>query len=217
MNPAPRKKEKSTKEFAYPISEQIVLPKPVASLPVKSFVDVINGRKSTKIFRELNLSEISNILWISAKVKALSVQDNGYILTYRSAPSAGARHPIDIVLQFEKNNELFYYNPFDHSINKLRINFRIANALNIHTRKILNTKLGMMVWFIAHEGRTAAKYINHKSLVWRDAGACIYCFQLTCAALGVNSCPVGTLGEPYLSKAFQKFGKVYGVGGIMIG
>lgn len=213
MNPTPKSKESRVAEFNYPITEQIPLPRP--KMPKVDLLNCISERKSVRQFRKMTLERISQILWLSTKIKKVHVQKNGYILTHRPAPSAGARHPIDILIQFDNN--LFYYNAFDHSLNKLKLKPEILKALDKHSHKILPRRSGTMVWFISHNDRTAAKYKHPKSLIWRDAGALIYCFQLASTALGINSCPVGTLGEPFLSKAFKKHGNVESVGGLVIG
>lgn len=165
------------------------------------------------------LEDIGNILWSSCKVKDTFMQNNGFILTHRPSPSAGARHPIDILVssQILGTSQFYYYNPFEHSLNKLKLNEANVLSFDNHLNNIMDRNKGTIIWFIAHPSRTEAKYNNSMSLVWRDAGALIYCVQIASKGYGFNSCPIGSLGEPYISHMFLDFGTVFGVGGIIIG
>lgn len=218
-NPSPKKKEGKSIIFNYPIIDTIELIKPSYIKPI-NFWDVINDRRSTREFHELSLDEISKILWISAKVKEIFVQDNGYVLTQRPSASAGARHPIDIVVLstvLDSLKSIYYYNPFSHNLNRLTLKTDFIEQLKSHVNLIFDLKISTIFWFVAHPSRTEAKYKNYLSLVWRDAGALIHSIQITCAGLGINSCAVGTLGEPYISKMFLENGEVFGVGGVIVG
>ncbi len=182
-----------------------------------AFSKVITNRQSTRKFRPVSKEQISELLWYTAKVKSLQVQDNGYILTHRGVPSGGARHPIDIIAYDPKmfgNAHFYYYNPFDHSLNQV-VNTHTAPLIN-HVNQIVPIDDGTLLWFVAHTQRTAAKYENSESLIWRDSGALINSMQLTCTALSLNSCPIGSLGEPYISDFFG-VPDIFGAGGIIIG
>lgn len=217
-NPTPRDKEEQPLQINYPIVNTLQLDKPIHFKPI-NFWDVIDNRNSTRNFRRLFLEEISAVLWASSKVKSLSLQENGYILTKRPASSAGARHPIDLIVISPTLNckDLHYYNPFDHTLNKLNLTeFPLDDFLN-HVSSIISLVDGTVVWFICHPHRTSAKYDNFQSLVWRDAGVLIHSIQIACCGLGLSSCPVGSLGEPFISSGFSRIGDIFGVGGIIIG
>ena len=217
-NPIPKNAEEFPIKVEYPIVQTIKLDQSKDYSPV-NFWDVLNNRRSSRNFRKLSLDEISSVLWASSKVKSLSVQKNGYILTHRPASSAGARHPIDIIILSATLNckEFHYYNPFDHSLNRLKLEkFSVDDFLN-HVESVIPFGDGTIVWFICHPHRTSAKYDNFQSLVWRDAGVLIHSLQMVCSALGLNSCPVGSLGEPFISQGFSPLGEIFGVGGIIIG
>jgi SagB-type dehydrogenase family enzyme len=217
-NPFPKNKEDDPLIVHYPIVNTLKLDEPGYYKPV-NFWDVLRNRSSGRDFRKLSLEEISAVLWASSKVKNLAVQENGYILTHRPASSAGARHPIDLVVTSStlNCNEFHYYNPFDHTLNKLDlVNFSIDAFLH-HIASVISLGEGTIIWFICHPQRTSAKYENFQSLVWRDAGVLIHSIQIACCGLSLNSCPVGSLGEPFISKGFSDVGDIFGVGGILIG
>lgn len=219
-NPLPQRSEKKVLPFPYPITATRKLKSP-KNLPSVDFFKTIKERRSIRIFKKIKEEDLSNLLWASSKIQSINLQDNGYVLTQRPTPSAGARHPIDLVIScptMASNETLFYYNPIEHSLNELDLNKRISESLYKHGQEVLPAGSEVtMVWLVTHKNRTNAKYRNADSLVWRDAGAVLYCIQIVCSALGLNSCQIGTLGNPYIKELFKELGMVSGGGCIFIG
>lgn len=215
-NPQPKATEERVTSFDYPIQHTIKLSKNIDPIPTR-FDEVIINRKSERTFSGINLHQLSNILWYTAKVKQAYVQDNGYILTHRGTPSAGARHPIDILIINQTlldSNLPHYYNPIEHTLNRLDLPDLLIANFTEHINTIVNIANATIIWFAAYPERTAAKYENHESLIWRDAGALTNSIHLTCTALKLNSCLIGSLGEPYVSDLFSK---AFGAGGLLVG
>jgi len=218
-NPQPKPTEERVPSFDYPIQHSVKLSKNIDPLPAR-FDEVINSRKSQRTFSGISLQQLSNILWYTAKVKQTLVQENGYILTHRGTPSAGARHPIDILIISRTllNSDLpHYYSPIEHTLNRLGLPAQLVANLFEHINTIVSTTNATILWFIAHPERTGAKYEEPESLIWRDAGALINSIQLTCTALNISCCPIGSLGEPYISDLFNRQSGVFGAGGVLIG
>lgn len=220
MNPSPRSVEDSIISFDYPIIEKSVLNRTNLKEHSNIFKSIVE-RRSNRNLEPINIESINKLLWYSAKAAHINIINNGYIISSRRAPSAGGRHPIDVIISLPKlqiqERTLSYYNPFDHSLNLLSTHREISIDFFYHINGILPIGNAAVIWFVAHPNRTSAKYENFESLIWRDAGALIYCFQLVSTALGLKTCPVGSLGEPYISKLFKEYGNVYGVGGLLIG
>lgn len=218
-NPQVKRVEDTIPAFNYNILESFKLPKTITPLKI-SFDTVIANRKSSHNFNQVTLQQITDILWYVAKVKTTFLQDNGYILTRRGTASAGARHPIDIVISNSKllsDGYFYYYNPFEHSLNKLaNSNSDIVSFVH-HINEIVDTTNATILWFIAHKKRTKAKYKYADSLIYRDAGVLIHAIQMVCTALDLNSCPIGSLGEPFISNFFNNQIGVSGAGGLLIG
>ena len=214
-NPEIKPVEDVVPAFNYPINEVIKLSRDIKPLD-KRFDTVISSRKSIRLFKQLELTQIGDILWYVAKVRDTYHQDNGYILTHRGTASAGARHPIDIIINIPvlSKGDFYYYNPFEHSLNNLK-EFE-GNNLIAHVNNIIDTKNATIIWLVAHKYRTQAKYSDADSLIWRDAGALINGIQMVCSAMDLNSCPIGSLGEPYISGYFNQEG-IVGAGGLLIG
>lgn len=218
-NPEPKRNEDAPVVFHYPVDNSIQLIRPSHIEPIY-LADVIAQRRSTHIFRQLSLVEISKVLWLSAKVQEIAWQSNGYILSRRPSASAGARHPIDILIMspiLDSLKSFHYYNPFAHSLSRLVLSDILIEEFTNHVSSVLDVANATIIWFIAHPDRTEAKYNNAQSLIWKDAGALIHSIQIACAGYNIKSCPVGSLGEPYISQMFKEHGNVFSAGGIVVG
>lgn len=216
-NPKPRKIQKETKTFNYQIEEYISLP-PIQNVTDPSFFTVLNKRKSERIFNPLSLQQISNLLWHSLKVKKIILSEGDKILSHRASPSAGAIHPVDVFISLPTKFEflnLYYYNPYIHKLATLKFNKSELKIFFKNINKSLPLEKATVIWFAAQPERTAIKYKNYDSLIWRDAGALTMTVQLVATALNINSCPIGTLGQPFLSKSFGK--KLISGGGLLLG
>jgi len=69
---------------------------------------------------------------------------------------------------------------------------------------------------VAEPGKTSAKYSSSSSLVWRDAGVLLGHIGLAAESLGLNYCPLGITGEPWVSQLDSQ-GKLSGVGLALLG
>ncbi|WP_439695380.1 nitroreductase family protein [Mucilaginibacter sp. AW1-7] len=216
INPTPKSAEDFVSSFAYPISYIERLPKPSHNY-VSDFFELTRLRTSEKNLSDLSASQLSDLLWYAAKVIDTHYQDNGYILSHRPSPSAGARHPIDLLIINPSENPVFqYYNPFEHSLNNLKLNEDLFTDFVTHINDNIPVGKGTVIWLIAHVNRTSAKYDNPASLVWRDAGALLQILQMTATAMNLGSCPFGTLADPFINKLFAD-AAIISCGGIIIG
>lgn len=221
LNPTPKKTNDSYQLFDYPIIKTERLPRNGDDKD-SPLLEFIQRRESLRNFKIIDANVLNKVLWFSAKVGKIDIQRDGYILSSRSSPSAGGRHPIDIIISRPDSKQMeermfSYYNPFDHSLNLLDLNKQKCNEFLLHINSIVSITDATVIWFVAHSSRTSMKYENCESLIWRDAGALIYCFQLVCTTFDLKSCPIGSLGEPYISELFHKEAGVFGVGGLLLG
>ena len=214
-NPAPKSQEDEVPVFAYPIKERIKLQRPIVGAYSADFFELAVTRRSGHSFAPLLSEQLDHLLWFAAKVLETHVQPDGYVLSHRPSPSAGARHPIDILVC--SNDRLAYYNPFEHSLATLNLDLSVVAELMAHIHTAVNMQDGIFLWLLAHPARTAAKYENPESLVWRDAGALLQQIQLTATALKLNSCPLGTLAEPFAARLFGNTDGLLSAGGIIVG
>ena len=217
-NPAPKSQEDTVPVFVYPVKTKVKLQGPKAEVLSADFFQLSLARSSSRNFGPLIPGQLDHLLWFAAKALATQVQSDGYVLSHRPSPSAGARHPIDIlVCSDDTQPTIAYYNPFEHSLATLSLDPIMVTALMTHINAAVNMQQGVFLWLLAHPPRTSAKYTHPESLIWRDAGALLQQIQLTATALKLNSCALGTLAEPFADRLFGNIGSVLSTGGIIVG
>ena len=217
MNPTPRKSSKQADLFRYPIvDKKLILRRPGENEHISNFFETLAQRKSITKLGALNSHDLDYLLWYACRVKDIAV-DNGYILSHRPSPSAGAIHPIDILVHHPANDFLYYYSPLDHSLYQLDFEKERTDSFLSHISVAFPSRQATLLWFVAHSYRTEKYYGDHESLIWRDSGALVQTLQLTATALGLGSCPVGTLAEPYVTHLHGNFKSISSGGGIIVG
>jgi len=218
-NPKPKDNWMPHIPFVYNTQKKALLEKPVMERQ-EDFLNVIFKRRSDTSLLPISLSELSELLYYSNRIQHLGKDDYGYITTKRTAPSAGGRHPIDILVSFptkeNKTRLLNYYNPIDHSLNELVIESSIQNIFFDEVNQNLDIKNAVLLWFSIQPYKTSSKYENAESLYWRDVGALLYCIQLVSSFLELKSCPLGTLAANSFHLLFENDSLLSG-GGILVG
>ena len=218
-NPSPKKTQSKILPFSYPIVSIDKLRVPLHQSDTL-FLETLSSRRSERNFRKLKKRQLSDLLYYSARTVKINGTKDGNLWFQRPSPSAGGLHPIDIIVCIPKKDDysINYYNPIDHSLNRLKLDTGLVANFVKHINEIIPThNKSTILWLVAHEYRTATKYINPTSLVWRDAGCLLFCINLVSTALNMRCCILGSLGEPNISRLFKKFGDVYGIGGCLIG
>ena len=204
--------------FVYPSLEKITLPRVTSFKRQNDFLDVLRERRSVKQLGECAIEKLSEILFHA--VKPYSVCKDDYDMTvYRSAsPSAGGRHPIDILVGLPENEgrRLFLYEPLSHSLRRLDIPVELQQEFFDDVNQTLLMGDSVLIWFSIQYMRTASKYTDYESLVWRDAGAQLCCLQQVAKYVGLDSCPIGYLAEETFYGMFHCESLISG-GGMIIG
>jgi SagB-type dehydrogenase family enzyme len=216
-SPILRDQELSYQEFSYPVVSRQFLSKPLIknSSPV---LDVVGGRRSRRTFKPLTSEQLNALLWHSSRTINLSPPVLKVRWEHRPAPSAGGRHPIDVlIVQRERGEDkLFLYQSIPHALATLKADQENIDGLVLAAERVLPRQEATVLWFGAQFERTLSRYENGDSLVWKDAGALTATFAFVAEALNLNFCPIGVTGEPYLSQCLETI-KVTGVGGAYIG
>lgn len=217
-NPKPKKIQDEYIPFNYSIKDKKKLNR---SFQIKNqhFLDVIMNRRSNKVFHPLSLENLSELLYFSNKIHELYEEDSGYIASKRTAPSAGGRHPIDLLISMpttKSERNLAYYNPIDHSLNELNINGQklVSFFSEINENILINN--ACVIWFSIQTNKTQTKYENCESLYWKDCGALLYCIQIVSNYIGLKSCPLGNLATNGYNNIFKTDQLISG-GGILVG
>lgn len=204
--------------FVYLSLEKITLPRITSSKRQNDFLDVLRERRSVKQLGGCTIEKLSEILFHA--VKPYTICKDDYDMTvYRSAsPSAGGRHPIDILVGLPENagRRLFLYEPLSHSLRRLDVPVELQREFFDDINQTLPLGDSVLIWFSIQYMRTASKYNDYESLVWRDTGAQLCCLQQVAKYVGLDSCPIGYLAEDTFNRLFHCDSLVSG-GGMIIG
>lgn len=214
-DPHPKIAQDKFTPYIYPIKKKLQLNRHIESKS-KYFLEVILSRESTRVFTKFTELDLEKLLHYCCQIKSIDFDETGFILTKRTTPSAGSRHPVDLLISMPHNlRTLSYYNPLDHTLGELQIERNKLDNFFLTINKNLPIQNACIIWFSIQTGKTASKYHNPESLYWRDAGALIYALQLIVTYLGFKSCPIGTLSSDTFNELFQDENLLSG-GGILI-
>ncbi len=230
------------------VGTAVLLPLPRVSR--RQFFSVLASRRSTHAFSAPALEDISTLLWYTGRTLATAEPTPPATRgdwEHRIPPSAGGRHPVDLVLMNPPvgvaaphtastaalvhpetepaehgADRLYLYDPLRHALRELDVDDGTAlRALQQLPPTLLPTATGIEVatilWFAAQVDRTAAAYEHPESLIWRDAGCVLATLTYVAAALDLACCPLGCTGEPWLSVALHNPTSIAGVGGCVVG
>jgi SagB-type dehydrogenase family enzyme len=158
--------------------------------------EVLRTRRSRRQWHPPALNEIAAVLVRSARVLDFAVGDDGYVMTHRPTPSAGARHPLDLHVLASHVDGLapgaWRFDPVRCELVETRLAWQ-------PTLRQLGDVMGSpvppaAVVLVAHLDRTLARYPTGMSLVWRDAGALLATLHLAATDVDLASCMAGTCG-----------------------
>lgn len=218
-SPMPRLKELSYSEFKYAVIDKRYLPAPEQEIG-REIGAVLSARRTRRVFKPISLDDLSLLLWHSARAASVSDPSAYTRWQHRPVPSAGGRHPIDLLVlrKCEGFWQVYLYNPISHSVSKLALRGGTSPDQFVdRINKVVPVGQATVIWFGAQFDRTMSKYKNGESLVWRDAGALISIISIVAEALEMNSCALGVTGEPWLSSLLDSGKNVVGAGGMLIG
>lgn len=218
-NPKPKNEPYKFIPFVYPIRVKHKLER--CSVDSKAdFLEILMSRRSRSDFSSISIKEVSELLYLSTKIQSIKIDSSGFVLTKRTSPSGGARHPIDLLVSLAEpidKRTLSYYNPLDHSLAELL--FPKKQLLEDFFNEIsqnMSIQNACIIWFSIQHEKTSSKYENPESLYWKDVGALLYCIQLIATYLGYKSCPLGSLAMGSFDNLFDS-PKIISGGGVLIG
>lgn len=215
--PSILEKPLSFEPYWYEGAGEIRLPK-VKSAVGKDFLEVFSGRRSVKELGACSIEELSKIFYYAVKPYSIARDDYGVGVYRSAAPSSGGRHPIDVLvgLPEKSGRHLYLYQPLHHSLRRLAVSEQSEHDFYKDVEQTLPFGESTLLWFSVQYMRTASKYSDYMSLVWRDVGAQLCCLQQAAKYVGIDSCPIGYLAEETFNAMFQTELLVSG-GGMIIG
>jgi SagB-type dehydrogenase family enzyme len=210
--------ERTPREFSYRCEKVIYLHNPEKNHK-DDFFHIIERRKSRRDGVTLCEEDVSSLLWFCSRTKQTTREASGFLWQHRPVPSAGGRHPIDIILYnyMGDTSSVYLYDPFSHSLFRLK---DIDNTALMKFRTAVNDVLAIenatILWFLGQFDKTLSKYENGECLVWLDAGILLGTVYLVAEALALGCCAVGITGEPWVSEALNGNGQIDGLTGCLV-
>lgn len=190
----------------------IQLPDPAPSLPdrTKNLFDILKERRSRRDYRDqsITLEQLAILLW-----SIQGVIESGYGYSLRTAPSAGARHPLETYLNLNRvegqTPGLYRYLPFRHQLACLsddpQLSHRLAKACL--GQNIFNTCAVSFLWTAVIQ-RSRWKYQQRAyRYIYLDAGHVCQNLYLACEALGLGCCAVAAFDDDAVNKILDVDGK----------
>lgn len=163
-------------------SEEIDLPKPKLDGDF-SIERALSERRSIRRFKDeaLSLEEVSQLLWAAQGI-------DGVTGATRTAPSAGATHPLEVYLVVKNVNGLgkgvYHYNPKKHTV-KL-----------IDDKDVNYGNAPIFIVIAAVYERTTGRYGNRGiRYVDIEVGHSAQNIHLQAVSLGLGSFPIGAFGD----------------------
>jgi SagB-type dehydrogenase family enzyme len=185
---------------------------PLARPITRSFGEVIGSRRSERSYRSLGPGDLATLLVTAARVQAWRESEDGYQMTARPVPSAGARHPYELAILIDDvtslRRGLWHFDPtrctliFRHC-DQVRLEPAIAA---VREAADLRSAPPAIIFPVAHMDRTLARYPGGSTLVWRDAGSLLAVLHLTASACELSSSIIGTSGVLETTAATQDVG-----------
>jgi hypothetical protein len=110
----------------------------------------------------------------------------------------------------------YRYDPFEHALVELPGTEANADEARNAASHAVPTNKAILLGFVAEPGKTAAKYHESESIVWRDAGVLLGYLSLLAEVLQLDFCPLGMTGAPFLDRLHDQ-GKLFGAGMALVG
>lgn len=215
-DPTPRLSPIFYKPFAWPNGVAHKL------LPgrVSCNVDLVSTLEQRETRREFSLP-ISNdrfgeFLWFACRNRSSRPSQYGFDQESRVYPSAGAMHPIHVLIA-RPGEGWMRYDPVAHMLIEVAESTTNATSARLAIEPLVPLGLGVLIALVAEPGKTAAKYVHHKTLIWRDAGVVLGYMSLIAEMLGLSFCPLGVTGNSFLLDGPLRAAPLQGVGLAVIG
>jgi SagB-type dehydrogenase family enzyme len=180
-------------------------------------VALLEQRQTRREFtRALTDDKLGEFLWLACRTRSSRPSPFGFEQQSRSHPSAGAMHPIHVLLA-RNAQDWQRYEPVEHALVQLPGTQTAAATARDESAALVPLDQGVLIALAAEPGRTAAKYESPESLVWRDAGAVLGYMSVVAEALGLSFCPLGILGERFVSSATGDDTRIHAAGLAILG
>ncbi len=209
-DPRPRDVPLAYAPFRWPVAGIVSLEPGAAPHPI-NLANLLSNRRSHQPGGRPTLEAVGALLWQVARTLDTASSPFGFELERRPTPSAGAIHPIHILVQEPGRHDWARYDGRSHRLERVADVDGFLAGLDEHAYQAAGTDTGTLMAFAAEPGRTSAKYEDSESLVWRDAGVLQGILCAVAPAVGLQVCLLGPTGDPWVSQLAEQ-GQLRGVG-----
>jgi len=209
-DPKPRLQPFTYSPVIWPVSDSVAL-EPGSAPLVTDLASLWAERRSHLDGADPELGSIGAMLWHVNRTLATAPSPYGFPLERRPVPSAGALHPVHILVQLPQTSTWAKYNPQQHCLEVIADSAQVLDGLLEHAQSVSENRVGTYLAFVGEPGRLSAKYENHESLLWRDVGVLQGNICLAAQAHGLSACLLGVTGHAWSSRLAEQ-GKLVGMG-----
>lgn len=215
-DPVPRAQPMRYQPFVWPDGPRLQLASRNKALKL-DLVELLERRETRRDFRQpIDKASLGEFLWLACRNRSSRPSPFGPDQESRVYPSAGAMHPMHVLVSREAGPWMLY-DPVAHALIELPESSHSAATARAAANYLFDTGGGMLIGLVAEPGKTAAKYENHETLVWRDAGVILGYMSLVAEALGLPFCPLGITGGPYVTDYLSSSAMLQSVGMAVVG
>jgi SagB-type dehydrogenase family enzyme len=216
LDPVPRVLPMRYEPYVWPAGAKTLLAPRAQPLELE-LTALLDERQTRRAFsKRLDLTALGELLWLACRNRSSRPSAFGPNQESRVHPSAGAMHPIHLLLASETGSWL-RYDPLEHALIELPGSGASAESSREAAGALIELAHGTLIGLVAEPGKTAAKYEHHESLVWRDAGVVLGYLSVMAEALGLSFCPLGITGQPYLTEQLPNSPALQAVGMAVVG
>jgi len=177
-----------------------------------SIWEIINKRKSHRKYTDvyLTLEELSFLLWSTQGVKKV-FKGNGS--SFRTVPSAGARHPFETYLLINRvdgiSPGLYRYLALEHKLAFLHESESLVEDIGVgcNMQHFVGTGAVVFIWTVIPY-RTEWRYsVVSPKIIALDAGHLCQNLYLACEAIGAGTCAIGAYHQKRMDAILKVDGK----------
>jgi hypothetical protein len=218
-NPTPRTVSTPYAPLQWPKGNDTVPAHATRSVPGPLFLEVLRRRRSCREFAAVRVERmvamVGELLWTSCRTQVVGSDSLGFPISLRPTPSAGAIHPIHIIVNVPGHEYWHRFDPDQGRLVELPTSVRVDDV-RASLDVILYAPNAALILFVAEPAMTAAKYEQSASLVWRDAGVVQGLLAVTAEALNMGCVLLGVTGDPWSRQLLEQRG-LQGVGAAFVG
>lgn len=219
-DPLPRAQPHRYTPLSWPDGSRVPL-QPLEALPKedpcfgRSMLDLATRRRSARSFSSLPQDKLGWLLALADGELARGDDHLGFPLSRRPAPSAGAIHPLHVVVQSPSLGGWHRYEPHGHELASITCSLN-AHSVREELDQLVVAPSATLLLLAAEHGKTEAKYSDPCSLVWRDAGILLGYLSIAAEALDLAFVPLGVTGDQWVRALLDEAG-LAGVGAAFVG